>query len=481
MGNDYPGSHGRKRAIALKAADARALIQSSLPFVLPFLTSAQIGQVQKVLDAAVVNPEAQKEYADLRRKSVYETPNGRAILDQRLYDRSKKVFEEQIAVDESDKRVRLDFAKLLAPDALIPRTDNPDEAKYLNKVRNTLVSRGVWLRIGQPFVRRPDDPSAHMIDPRTFQVWLSLGPDGDAIPTPTGQLTRDALLSTTVLGANYYREVYQGSIQSTLEKALKQVEVQIADGRDLHWEWQRHRDKAKPLVVPISDALGGASFPRITMWDPPHHLVLQALELNVGGNVKDSSQIAIYAAIVTEAATRVLDTYIEDTTAGAARAVKFLRILTIAGKIAETVLIVRALLGGLIRLMATEGAAEATVETGARTIANAGKNKSPAAYYPTNYRSPPGAKFRPEFEKTLDIANRTPVTGGGGAGSLINRFDLATQQKITGWHDEFASRVKDLMAAKGETGGGWVVSKEELFQLDKEVSKKWGDIFALYD
>jgi len=42
----------RQRAITLKAADARDLIRSSLPFVLQQMTAAQVDQVQRVLDAA---------------------------------------------------------------------------------------------------------------------------------------------------------------------------------------------------------------------------------------------------------------------------------------------------------------------------------------------------------------------------------------------------------------------------------------------
>ena len=60
MGNDYRGSHGRKRDIALKVPDARTLLSSALPTVLPLITANQLGQVPKVLDAAVVNPAVKK-------------------------------------------------------------------------------------------------------------------------------------------------------------------------------------------------------------------------------------------------------------------------------------------------------------------------------------------------------------------------------------------------------------------------------------
>lgn len=56
------GSHGRKRALALAAPDARTLlVDARLLFVVGSMTAAQMDQVQKVLDAAVVNPAVQKE------------------------------------------------------------------------------------------------------------------------------------------------------------------------------------------------------------------------------------------------------------------------------------------------------------------------------------------------------------------------------------------------------------------------------------
>ena len=59
----------RKRAIALKAADAKTLLQRQLPYVLSVLTPAQLPQVQRVLDAEVVNPEIAKEANEVYRKS----------------------------------------------------------------------------------------------------------------------------------------------------------------------------------------------------------------------------------------------------------------------------------------------------------------------------------------------------------------------------------------------------------------------------
>ena len=53
--------HNRHNAVALHAADAKELLNSALPFVYKQMTADQIDQVQKVLDAVVVNPEIMKK------------------------------------------------------------------------------------------------------------------------------------------------------------------------------------------------------------------------------------------------------------------------------------------------------------------------------------------------------------------------------------------------------------------------------------
>ena len=118
----------RQRAVALKAADARTLLQTSLPFVLEHMTGEQIQQVQKVLDAAVVNPEVQKEANDLYNKSIVSQSGPLTVRDPKKVRRAEQAMENFIPVAEADKRVRLDHKALLAPEALQPRTDNPDEA-----------------------------------------------------------------------------------------------------------------------------------------------------------------------------------------------------------------------------------------------------------------------------------------------------------------------------------------------------------------
>ena len=143
----------RKRAIALKAADAKALLQKHLPYILNVLTPAQLAQVQKVLDAEVVNPEIAKEANEVYRKSVQAQSGNIVMRDQKLVDRAYRIMNTQLHVRESDQHIRLDYKRLLTPDALMPKTDNPDEAAYLVQVRNTLESKGIWLRFDKMLLK----------------------------------------------------------------------------------------------------------------------------------------------------------------------------------------------------------------------------------------------------------------------------------------------------------------------------------------
>ncbi len=346
-GGRRPGPAGvdkRKRARALNATDARLLLQASLPFVLQNMMDSQVQQMQRVFDAAVVDPVVQAEANDIYRRSTVQT-GSLVSHDPRLVRRADRVMEGYIPVTEADKRIRLDFKVLLTPEALRATTDNPDEVAYLESVRQTLAARGVWLRFGGKLVRDPDDPSRHIIDGRTFNVWLSLGPNGDAIPTETGRLTRESLLGTTVLGAGYYQRVYQGRVQSALDKEIRRLQSEIETGSMQHDMLAKIRRDSFVGVTEASDFLGGADFPDRSIWDQPHKLVLRALELNVGGNVTGSQAFLVAAAIVTRNAAQLLASYLNDTSAGAERAVTVLKVARTAGKVAEVGLAVTGVVG----------------------------------------------------------------------------------------------------------------------------------------
>jgi hypothetical protein len=353
----------RRRASALKAADARALLEASLPFAMGHLDGGELDRMQRVLDAAVVNPAVRKEADDLYRRSVIAQSGSVVNRDPGMVRRADEMMENAVPVSEADKRIRLDFASLLSPDALTPRTDNPDEVAYLARVRATLAARGVWLRFEPKLVRDPDDPSRWIVDPRSFTAWLSMGPDGGAIPTETGEITRESLVGTTAIGAGYYERVDQGPTQSALDHEVKRLLGDIESGVEQHNMLAQIRRDAFPGVTEAADLLGGADFPDRSMWDQPHQLVLRAMEMNVGGNVSGSQAFLVAAAIVTRNAARLLAAYIDDTSSGAERAVKVLKVAKAAGEVAQAGLAIAGGVG-LVR-----GAAGMAGKAGAAAVA----------------------------------------------------------------------------------------------------------------
>ena len=339
MPNDYSmHSAARRKAKSLNAQDAEVLITSSLSMVRPYLTQKQINQVQKVLDAPVVNPAVKKEMEDLNRRSVTHQAGGLQMRDPRMERRVDQAAEGMIWVKEEDKHIRLDFEKLLAKNALEPVTDNPDEAEYLTKVRNTLKEKGVWLRVGQERIN----------DPRSFVVWLSLGYDGDVIPTTNGDLDREAILGNQLLGAHYFEEVLHGPVQKALEKAIDRLVIKIELGEDEHRRLIRRYDDALPGIAEISDALGGADLPSRSIWNYPKKLVSMAYELNKDGNVTGSQAALISAAILTGDATQLLSTYAEKSMQGAALGAAIAEIVMVASAVIITAVDATGIARGLV-------------------------------------------------------------------------------------------------------------------------------------
>lgn len=343
-----PNSLARKKAIALGAVDARSLLARSLPRVLERLTPSQLDQVQKIMDAAVINPVIRKEADEVWRKIPVYPMGNQVYRDPRLVKKVYDIAAKQIFVTEADKRIRLDFKVFLTKDALTPTTDNPDEAEYLKKVRATLERRGVWLRISQPYVRDPYDPSSHIISPHHFEAWLSLGYDGDHIPTDSGKLDRDAILKTSIIAANYWDEVHQGPVQKALKREIARLEVEIQYGQREHDRLIKRKRDAPIGVAEVSDFLGGADLPSLRIWDDPHKLIVKALELNIGGNVMHSRAYLVVAAIATRNAAQLLEEYADKSGRGAGRAVSVLRVLKTAGEVAEIGLTITGV-GGVVR------------------------------------------------------------------------------------------------------------------------------------
>jgi len=327
----------RQKAIALKAVDARALISSTLPFLASRMTAAQVQQVQKVLDTAVVNPALEREYEDLMRKSVRSQSGALVHRDPTIVARANRVAGQRYYATEADKRVRLNYNALLTADALVPATGNPDERTYLNKVRATLDARGVWLRMGKKLVSQHERVIAERqgTNPQVWEVWLSLGENGDAIPTADGQLTRKALLDTTMLGAGYWENVHQGSVQTNLKNQIDRLDQQIRAGEREHDRLIARKDDAAFGVAEVSDFLGGADLPDRSIWDHPRSLLRKALELRAKDNLSGSASLLVLAAVATRNCAAALAEYKDDSIAGAGRAVSILEVAKTAGEIAE--------------------------------------------------------------------------------------------------------------------------------------------------
>ena len=368
MPNDYSSnSASRRKAKTLNAQDAHTLITTSLAFILSYVTPKQVMQFQKVLDAAVVNPSVKKEQEDLNRRSVTHLAGSLVMRDPRIERQVDKAGENMIWAKEEDKHIRLDFEKLLAKGALEPQTDNPDEADYLKKVRNTLKEKGVWLRLGQE----------RLTDPRSFVVWLSLGYGGDAIPTSTGLLDRDAVLGNQLLGAGYFEEVTQGKVQKTLESQIYSLDLDIEDGEREHNRLTRRYDDAFPGVAELSDAIGGADLPGRSIWTYAKKLALTARDLNTDGNVIGAQAFLILSAVAARKAALLLSTYAQRSSDGAASIIKVLEVAKTAGEIAEIGLAVTGV-AGVVRGTITRAGAEESIDALAEKVVNAYISKNPA-------------------------------------------------------------------------------------------------------
>jgi bacterioferritin-associated ferredoxin len=377
-----PRGELRQRAEALHAADARTLLEGSLPFVLEQMTEEQIRKMQRVLDAAVVNPEVSKKADALYKRSLIGYVGSQPVQDEAIVRRGDQAMRSFTHLTEADYRIALDYKPLLTPDALQPTTDNPDEVTALESIRLTLQSWGVWLQFNQPYVTDPDDPSNKIHDPRIFRAWLTLGPKvNNEIPTDTGRLDRRSLLRTTVLGSSFYRNFHEGPVQSGLNRESHRLLNSIETGLAQHNLLARIRRKAFVGVTEASDWLGGADFPDTSIWDQPHEFVRQALVANVGGNVRLAAAYLYQAAYLTHYAARLVAEYIDDSTSGAERAVAVLTVAKKVGEVAEiglTIMDGAAILKGGVNLV--RGARETAEIGGAVAERVAGRHvaESPA-------------------------------------------------------------------------------------------------------
>jgi hypothetical protein len=333
-------AYSRNRAVSLQAATIAEVLRIAgfIP-VLAQLTPAQRQKLQRYLDAAVVDPVVRNEASALYQKGT-KYYGELVVVDPEMKRRAQRVMGDFIPVSDLDDCVRLNFTQMLDASAFTPTTDDPDEAEYLGVIRKTLEARGVWLRLAPKRVRDAQDPSRWVSDPRHFEVWLSLGARGDTIPTKSGRIDREALLGTRIFGAGYYVHVDRGPVQTALEREVRRLSSEIDDGMEQHVQLARIRRQAATGVVAVSDGLGGADFPSDEIWKGPSQLLRRAWELKAAGKIYGCRALLVVAALSVRNAAQLLSRFVDDTTSGAERAVKVLKVARTAGKVAEVGLMV---------------------------------------------------------------------------------------------------------------------------------------------
>lgn len=405
-------SNSRKRAIALGAISVSTLLNSAgLSGVFAQLTANQVHQLQRYLDAAVIDPAVKSEANAVYQKGTKVYGN-LVYTDPATQHRVDRVMRDYITIDEFDDTVRLDLAKLLDPKALKPTTDNPDEAAYLESVRKRLERTGVWLRVAPKPVKDTGDQSRWINDGKHFDVWLSLGPRGDKIPAKDGRIDREALLSTRVIGADYWTKVDKGPVQRALDTQVTMLRSQIEDGMALHAEMAKIRREAGRIVTGASDLLGGADFPSYDIWEGPNKLVIDAMRMMNAGSTWGAGNLLIVAAVSVRNAANLLNRYIDKTTTGAERSVKVLKVARTAGKVAEVGILV---VSGVGIVAGGAGAAGGGAAAAADAEVDALAEKELAKYLARN----------PELEAELNSVKLVPgpkgtilgnVKGGHSAG-----------------------------------------------------------------
>src|ERR1700694_2282741 len=353
-------AYSRNRAVSLQAATiAEVLGIAGFMPILAQLTPAQRQKLQRYLDAAVVDPVVRNEASALYQKGT-KYYGELVVVDPEMKRRAQRVMGDFIPVGDLDDCVRLNFTQMLVDaSAFTPTTEDPDEAEYLEVIRKTLEARGVWLRLAPKMVREAQDPSRWVSDPRHFEVWLSLGARGDTIPTKSGRIDREALLGTRIFGAGYYVHVDRGPVQTALEREVRRLSSEIDDGMEQHVQLARIRRQAATGVVAVSDVLGGADFPSDEIWKGPSQLLLRAMDLKAAGKIYGCRALLVVAALSVRKAAQLLSRFVDNTTSGAERAVKVLKVARTAGKVAEVALIVTGV-GAVAVGLAQSGAGDVT-------------------------------------------------------------------------------------------------------------------------
>lgn len=416
----------RRKAIDLKAMDARDLIKAKFPAVLPQITTEQLDQVQRLIDIDSINADIDREWEELNRKSVIgRTAEGHAVRDPSK-GAPDLVLKKKIKITETGITVRLDFEKLLIRTALKPTTDNPDEASYLLKVWTALAQSGVWLHVYRNNSQLARTQFTAANDHRKWFATLWFGSDKrNEFKTDSGQLTREALLSAPLLGVGYLQYVHNGPTMKLLRTAMHSVNSKLLLIMKLYNDWTFENDSLRGRILEwgstkvVGEGMLGLKIqaPDKRVWEEPRQLMNRATWLLDAGKVMEANKFVILAAYQAEWGAIALTEYINYIKATQGSAGVILQALEAAerlGNIAEKLLLIRAMAGGLIRL-AGRGAVNAA-EEGATTIA---KRQVPSA--PTTGPTAAYEKVVKESETTIQSAAPRSARGTTHPGSDVPR------------------------------------------------------------
>ncbi len=126
-------------------------------------------------------------------------------------------------------------------------------------------------------------------DPKLFRVWLSYGKNGRAIDAPLGYIGRHEILAAVSVGKGLYGEVDNGPVAQQFDKLVTRATINIELGQDEHMRLMKKNHNAAVGVVPVVEFLGSSGdLPEFSIWEPPHDLLIKALNLRNQGNILDA-------------------------------------------------------------------------------------------------------------------------------------------------------------------------------------------------
>lgn len=316
--------------------NARALLVFSFPMVFKRLSDFQIAQVQYVLDAAAINEDVQRRYDVAMRNAISSRIGNQVNLNPRVVARGDKINRERVWTTKDDLHIRLDFKQFIAPDALLPKSNNPDELEYLTKVKHALETYGIWLNLDTYWYNTKEHGLNQ--DPKLFKVWLSYGKNGRAIDAPLGYIGRHEILAAVSVGKGFYDEVYLGPVAQQFDKLVTKVKINLELGQDEHSRLLKKNSDALPGIVAAAELLGNADdLPELSIWNNPNDLLMKAREIRNSGDMKNAHRLLLLSLLIAKKNLSSLEEYEAATTKGAERG---LRIAQISLAVSATIITV---------------------------------------------------------------------------------------------------------------------------------------------